>query len=160
MNGMAVDPFSSHLLILTTSMEPRSLRIFTDGGSRGNPGPAASGVVVYEEIDGEMQEIERKGRYLGEATNNQAEYDAVVLALELATELTAAYVEIVMDSQLAVKQLNGDDKVKNAILAEYVLKVHNLKQNFTRVSFRHVRREQNKESDAVVNEVLDEHAEL
>ena len=134
-----------------------NLRIFTDGGSRGNPGPSASGVVL-KEIDEEgkvVREIERIGKFLGDTTNNQAEYTAIILGLTRAKELGAEMVEMVMDSELAVKQLNGVYKVKDAGIAKRFLEIHNLKSAFRRVTFRHVRREFNKEADAVVNEVLD-----
>ena len=134
-----------------------NIRIYVDGGSRGNPGPSASGAVLKEldEDGNEAREIERIGKFLGETTNNQAEYTSVIIGLERAKELGAEIVEVVMDSELAVKQLNGEYKVKNQGLASRFLEVYNLRPAFRRVSFRHVRREFNKEADSVVNEVLD-----
>ena len=132
------------------------LRIYTDGGSRGNPGPAASGAVLKElDEDGNERELERTGKFLGETTNNQAEYTAIIIGLTRAKELGAEIVEVVMDSELAVKQLNGEYKVKNRGIAERFLEIYHLRPAFRRVTFRHVKRAFNKEADTVVNEVLD-----
>jgi ribonuclease HI len=131
------------------------LRIYTDGGARGNPGPAASGVVIKKLEDGKEIELEHIGKFLGIMTNNQAEYSAAVIGLEYAKKLGADVVELVMDSELVVKQLNGEYKVKDRGLAERFLEIHNLRHHFKRVNFRHVRRELNHEADAIVNEVLD-----
>lgn len=132
-----------------------NLIIYTDGGSRGNPGPAASGAVLKRMDGGEEVELERVGKYLGTTTNNQAEYTAIIIGLQRAKELGAETVEVVMDSELATKQLNGEYKVKDPGLAERFLEIHHLRPAFRSISFRHVRREFNKEADAVVNEVLD-----
>lgn len=129
------------------------LKIFTDGGSRGNPGPAASGAVLYSE-DGEI--IATASKYLGRDTNNQAEYTAIVIGLEKAKELGAETLELFMDSELAVKQLKGEYKVKNPEIAKRFLEVKNLIAQFDYVKIKHVRRELNKAADALVNKVLDE----
>ncbi len=128
------------------------LKIFTDGGSRGNPGPAASGAVLYAE-NGEV--VATASKYLGRDTNNQAEYTAIVIGLEKAKELGAQTVELCMDSELAVKQLKGEYKVKNPEIAKRFLEVKNLLTQFDHVQIKHVRREFNKAADALVNEVLD-----
>lgn len=128
------------------------LTIFTDGGARGNPGSAGAGVVIKS--DGEV--VDEISEYLGEATNNQAEYTAILLGLERAKELGAKEVESVMDSELACKQLNGEYKVKDPDLAKIFIKVWNLTHEFDKVTFRHVRREFNKEADALVNKAIDE----
>jgi len=134
------------------------LRIYTDGGSRGNPGPAASGAVLKKMIDGREGEImDTVTRYLGKTTNNQAEYTAIIIGLERAKHLGATEVEVVMDSELAVKQMNGEYRVKNPDLAKRYMEVHNLLTDFKKVTFRHVRRELNKEADAAVNRCIDEH---
>ncbi len=135
------------------------LRIYTDGGSRGNPGPAASGAVL-KKMDGsrEGETIDTVTRYLGKTTNNQAEYTAIIIGLERAKHLGATEVEVVMDSELAVKQMNGEYRVKNPDLAKRYMEVHNLLTDFKKVTFRHVRREFNKEADAAVNRSIDEHA--
>ncbi|EKD46967.1 MAG: Ribonuclease H [uncultured bacterium] len=133
------------------------VRLYTDGGARGNPGPSGAGFVIYalNDQDQEAEKIFADGKYLGDATNNIAEYEAVILGLTKALELNASSVDLVMDSELIVKQLNGEYKVKNEGLAQKYLQVHNLLYRFERVTFRHVRREFNKEADAQVNKALD-----
>ncbi|HLC99477.1 MAG TPA: ribonuclease HI family protein [Patescibacteria group bacterium] len=125
--------------------------LYTDGGARGNPGPAASGAVLYE--DGKI--LARVGKFLGINTNNQAEYTAIVIGLEKALDLGIQELSCFMDSELAVKQLRLEYKVKNKGLAPLFLKVWNLSKKFKRISFQHVPRERNKEADKAVNEVLD-----
>lgn len=127
------------------------LTVYTDGGARGNPGPAALGVVVK---DGDRI-VSAFGEYLGSTTNNVAEYTALIRALETAKGLGADEVECLLDSELVVKQMNGEYKVKNAGLAPLYLKIWNLSHGFRRVTFRHVRREFNKEADAEVNAAID-----
>lgn len=129
------------------------VHIYTDGGSRGNPGPAASGAVIKTPEGEVLAEVKK---YLGETTNNQAEYVAIVIGLEKAAELGATHVKMFMDTQLAVKQLNGEYKVKNPGIAQRFLEVRNTAMQFKRVTFEHVRREFNKEADALVNQCLDE----
>ncbi len=126
---------------------------YTDGGSRGNPGPSASGMIV---MDG-AKTIAAFGKYLGVTTNNVAEYTAVLLALEKCRELGATEVEMRMDSELVVKQMNGIYKVKHPNLAPIYLKIHNLKTHFKKVTFHHVRREQNAAADEQVNKAIDAH---
>ncbi len=129
------------------------LFINTDGGSRGNPGPGASGVVIKDEL-GKI--IFADGDFLGQVTNNQAEYLAVLLAMEKSLTLGGTELSFCLDSELVVKQLNGEYRVKDQVLGQIFLKIYNLKNKFKKVSFRHVRREQNKEADAIVNKILDE----
>lgn len=133
----------------------KTLIIHTDGGARGNPGPAGLGVYITDP-DGAV--VMEHSRYLGEMTNNQAEYLAIVDALEHAKELGAEEVRMFMDSELAVKQLNGEYKVKNPELAKLFLRVHNLRIAFRKVTFTHVRRAQNKDADRLANEAMDRHA--
>lgn len=135
-------------------MEIVKLVIYTDGGARGNPGPAASGAVIKDK-DGET--VVHVSRYLGKTTNNQAEYTAIIIGLERARTLGATEVEMFMDSELAVRQLNGQYKVKNPDIAKRFVEVHNLMQDFKKVTFRHLPREKNKEADALVNKSIDEH---
>jgi ribonuclease HI len=135
------------------------VRIYTDGGSRGNPGPAASGAVIKELKNGkEGALIATVSKFLGVDTNNQAEYTAMIISLQKAHKLGAKRVEMYLDSELAMRQLNGQYKVRDAGIAKRFLEVKNLLTNFDRVTFTHVRREKNKEADAIVNKVLDEHA--
>jgi ribonuclease HI len=132
-------------------MSVKKLTVYTDGGARGNPGPAALGVVI--KADGKT--LRSFGEYLGDLTNNQAEYLALVRALETAKDLGAKEVECVLDSELVVRQMNGEYRVKNQGLAPLYLKIWNLRQGFSRVTFRHVPRDMNKEADAEVNAALD-----
>jgi ribonuclease HI len=128
------------------------VHIFTDGGARGNPGPAGIGVVIQ---DAHGKTIAAFGEYIGETTNNQAEYRAMIAALERAKVLGATEVECHADSELLVKQLNRQYKVKSAGLAPLFVRVWNFAQAFTRCTFHHVRRERNKEADALVNAAID-----
>jgi len=128
--------------------------IYTDGGARGNPGPAGIGVVIYDE---KKVLLATHKRYIGEATNNQAEYQAVILALEKALELGAKRVDFKLDSELVVKQLRGEYKVKNEQLAILVQDVLQLSNKFLQINYSHVPREQNELADQLVNEAIDSH---
>ncbi len=130
----------------------KRLIIHTDGGARGNPGPAGIGVYIQDEQGNVAYE---HSRYLGETTNNVAEYTAVIDALEIAKELGAEHVDFFLDSELVVRQLNGLYKVKNQTLAQLYLKIHNLRLGFAKATFTHVRREQNKDADRLSNEAMD-----
>lgn len=136
----------------------KRMRLYADGGSRGNPGPAASGYVIFDlSEDGETGErIFEHGEFLGDATNNHAEYMAIILGVTKAKELGAEYLDVRLDSELAVKQLNGEYKVKNENLARLFVQLYNLRQKFHTIKFSHVRREFNKEADAMVNKALDQ----
>jgi ribonuclease HI len=128
--------------------------IYTDGGARGNPGPAGAGAVI---IDGKKTYELKK--YLGERqTNNFAEYEAVALALAQAKKLgfTDRSLEIRMDSQLVVEQLSGNWKIKEAGLKAQAEKVRALLKDFPSYKFLYVPRAQNKEADRLVNEAIDE----
>ena len=126
--------------------------LHTDGGARGNPGPAGIGAVL--QIGEEIYEFKK---YIGETTNNQAEYQALVLGLEKAKEHSVTEVECLLDSELVVKQLNREYKVKDKDLGVQFVKVWNLMQGFKKVTFKHIFREQNKEADRLVNEAIDAH---
>jgi len=128
------------------------LIIFTDGGARGNPGPAGIGVAIYDKDRVLVAEI---SEYLGVATNNQAEYKALIAGLKRATTLEAQEIECYLDSELVVKQLNREYKVKNKDLAPLFLEIHNLSLNFKNISYTHVPRERNKEADRLANEAMD-----
>ena len=129
--------------------------IYSDGGSRGNPGPSASGFVIKDRQDRLLFE---GGKYLGITTNNQAEYQAVKLALEKALEMGAQYIQFRMDSQLVVNQLNGIYQIKNRDLWPIHAAIKELSTKFKEISFTHVLREYNKEADAMVNKILDAQA--
>ena len=134
--------FSDHKLI-----------IFTDGGARGNPGPAAVGAVVGQK---------QYGEYIGETTNNVAEYSAVIFALKKAKALLGkerakkTRVEVNLDSELVARQLNNKYKILDKDLQPLFIQVWNLKQDFREVDFKNIVREQNKEADRLVNQALDE----
>jgi ribonuclease HI len=130
------------------------LIIYTDGGARGNPGPAGIGAYA---TDPAGQVVFELSRYLGETTNNQAEYQAVIDALERAHGLGAHTIDFFLDSELVVKQMRREYKVKDAGLAQQFLKVNNLLTHFGKVTFSHVRREKNKQADRLVNEAVDRH---
>jgi len=128
--------------------------IYTDGGARGNPGPAGAGVVI---IDGDKK-TEVKA-YLGNpVTNNWAEYEAVVIALGKAHELLLRDrdLDFKLDSQLVVEQLKGNWKIKEPELKKQAQKVRDLLEGFGTVTFTYIPREENKEADRLVNEALDE----
>jgi len=133
-------------------MNNKKLTIYTDGGARGNPGPAGIGCVFYDENKNIVTEI---SEYIGEATNNQAEYKAVVAAVEKAKELGAKELEFYLDSELVVRQLNREYKVKNKELAPLFVQIYNAVLSFKKVSFNHVRRELNIEADRLVNQAID-----
>ncbi len=128
--------------------------LFADGGSRGNPGPAASGAVLYDE-HGEV--VEEVGLFLGVATNNVAEWTALVSGLEAALARGVDEIAVRLDSELVVKQLSGEYRVKHAGLIPLHAKAKSLLRQFAHTDVRHVRREANTAADAVVNAVLDAH---
>ncbi|HZR95858.1 MAG TPA: ribonuclease HI family protein [Gaiellaceae bacterium] len=127
-------------------------RLSTDGGARGNPGPAAYGFVL-ETDDGTV--LAAEGERIGIATNNVAEYSALIAGLEKALELGVDEVEVVSDSELLVKQMTGEYRVKNEALRELSLRAAALARQLGRVSYRAVRREHNELADRLVNEALD-----
>ncbi len=141
------------------------LLIYTDGGARGNPGPAACGAVIKNEI-GEI--IFKASKYLGIATNNQAEYEALILALQKAKRILKSRdtkfcaptgdknIECFLDSELVVKHLNHEYKIKDENLQPLFIKVWNLTLDFDSVKFTHIPREENKLADGLVNVELDE----
>lgn len=139
----------------------RKIIIYTDGGSRGNPGPAALGVVFCNE---KGQIIKKYSEYLGEKTNNEAEYQAIIFALKKFKALFGkklaknTEVELRADSELLIKQLNGEYKILEPKIQPLFLSVWNLKLDFKKVKFKFVPRENNREADRLVNEALDSQA--
>jgi ribonuclease HI len=127
-------------------------RLFTDGGSRGNPGPAAYAFVLEAE-DGTV--LDARGEAIGVATNNVAEYSALVAGLERAVEVGVDELEVVSDSELMVKQMRGEYKVKNRALQDLFLDASRLGRKIRRVTYTAVRREHNELADSLVNEALD-----
>jgi ribonuclease HI len=129
----------------------------TDGGARGNPGPSGIGVVI-DAPNGERTEL---SKYLGNGTNNFAEYAAVVLALQelkkkLGTRSTNVAIEIRLDSELVKKQLSGEYQIKEASLVPQFIEIHNLRVSaFPHITFIHIPREKNKDADRLANEAMD-----
>jgi len=130
----------------------KKLKVYSDGGSRGNPGPAAAGVVVYN-ASGKV--VKEYSRYLGEATNNQAEYKALIAGAKLAKKLGALEVDFFLDSELIVKQLAGEYRVRDADLKPLFADLRGIVCDFEKATFTHIRREKNKEADKLVNVRLD-----
>ena len=127
-------------------------KLFTDGGARGNPGPAAIGAFIFNDKD-ELSYFD--GSYLGKATNNEAEYKAIILGLELANKEGIKEINCFLDSELVVKQLNGEYKVKQEHLQKLKEQVQDLVFLFEKIEIHHVPREQNKHADRMVNVILD-----
>ncbi|HET8709457.1 MAG TPA: reverse transcriptase-like protein [Candidatus Saccharimonadales bacterium] len=133
--------------------KPGEIKLYADGGSRGNPGPSASGFVLYDMQDKPLVD---KGIYLGITTNNQAEYTALKLGLEEARNMGARRVHVYMDSMLVVNQMKGIFKIKNRDLWPINEAIKDLVKQFEKVEFTHVPRELNKAADAAVNRAMDE----
>ena len=138
----------------------KKIVIYTDGGSRGNPGKAAIGVVFCNE---KGQIIKKYGEYLGDnITNNEAEYSAIIFALKKFKTVfgksiaQTSEVELRADSELTVKQLNGEYKVENENIQKFFIEIWNLRIDFKSVKFKHIHREKNIEADCLVNEALDD----
>lgn len=126
---------------------------YTDGGARGNPGPAAIGCVLTNHTTGKTTLLKE---YLGRMTNNQAEYSALIRALEMARDQEATHVQCFLDSELIVKQMKRIYKIKNEGLASLFLSAWNLAATFQSISFTHIPRVRNRAADRLVNEALDE----
>lgn len=129
------------------------LLLFTDGGSRNNPGPAAVGFVLKTESG---QVLQKGGKFLGTATNNEAEYHALLEGLAAAKEFNPQSLICFLDSSLVVNQLNGLFKIKEARLRQLIFEVKKLEKEFASVCYQYVPREKNREADAIVNQILDE----
>ncbi len=132
--------------------------VYTDGGSRGNPGPSASGVVIENHESGKISWQKKFKKYLGEGTNNTAEYQAMILALTELKQLAkpSDAIEVRTDSELMHRQIIGQYKVKDANLKMLFKEVEVLKNNFKNIKFNHIPREENSAADALVNQALDE----
>jgi len=129
--------------------------LYTDGGSRNNPGPAATGFLIKTESG---QTLRKGGKFLGQATNNEAEYYALLGGLQEAKEFRPQQLECFLDSSLVVNQLNGRFKIKEARLKELIFAVKKLETEFITVRYNYIPREKNKEADVIVNQILDEQA--
>lgn len=128
------------------------LTIYTDGGARGNPGPAAAGIIIKNEKN---ETIANYGEYLGEQTNNFAEYSALISGLKKAYSLGATEVNCILDSELVTKQMRQEYKVKEPTLQKLFVLAYNAAAKFKKVSYAHTLRAGNKEADAEVNKILD-----
>jgi ribonuclease HI len=140
----------------------KKIIIYTDGGSRGNPGKAAVGVVFCNEKE---QIIKKYGEYLGDnLTNNDAEYQAVIFALKKFKAVfgkaiaETSDVEVRADSELVIKQLKGEYRLSDPKIQQFFIEIWNLKFDFKSIKFKHIPRERNKEADRLVNEALDQEA--
>ncbi|MFC1618042.1 ribonuclease HI family protein [Patescibacteria group bacterium] len=131
-------------------METKQAKLYTDGGSRGNPGPAGAGGVLI------LDKKKTFKKYLGEMTNNQAEYSAMIEGMKLAAEEGVTELEVFLDSELIVKQMRGQYKVKNHGLKPLFAEALKLTNNFSNITFQHVYREKNQLADKLVNEAIDE----
>ena len=135
----------------------KKVTIYTDGGSRGNPGPAACGFVIASDNG---RQLVAKGLFLGKATNNIAEYTGILKALQHAKEIQAHEIQLFSDSELIVKQINGQYRVKNADLKKYYDQIMNILSGFGSWQVTHVYRDKNKEADELVNKALDNSADV
>ncbi len=150
---------------MVAKLSEKKIIVYADGGSRGNPGPAALGVVI--EFESPIRNIRGKeyGEFLGKKTNNQAEYLAVIFALKKIKQLIGkkkareAEIEMRLDSELVVRQLNAEYKIEEPELQPLFLEVWNLKIDFKKVFFIHIPRSENRRADRIVNKVLDENEE-
>lgn len=131
------------------------LLLYSDGGARNNPGPAATGFVLKNE-DGKV--LKKGGRFLGQATNNEAEYQALLDGLRAAKGFNPESLTCFLDSSLVVNQLNGTFKIKEPRLRNLVFEVKTLEREFRLIRYSYIPREENKEADATVNQILDEKA--
>lgn len=135
-------------------MENNKITVYCDGGSRGNPGPSAIGVYIPE--------LKKEySKFLGNATNNEAEYSAAIFALKKIKQLIGnkkaekTNIKLISDSEFLIKQLNGEYKIKEKTLVPFFIEIWNLKQDYKEVEFVHAPREENKEADILVNKELD-----
>jgi ribonuclease HI len=133
----------------------KKIIIYTDGGARGNPGPAGIGVVICDGVD-ENKVLATHKKYIGETTNNQAEYRAVVLGLEEAKKMAATEVAVRLDSELVCQQINGEFKLKNKDFQDSFIKIWNLRQSFKKITFQYIPREKNRLADKLVNQAIDQ----
>lgn len=138
-------------------MKKKTLKIYIDGGSRGNPGSSACAAVIYDEKNNLISE---EGRFLGKATNNFAEYSALHLALQTAKKLGAETLYIYSDSELLVKQYNGEYKIKDPKLASMMDIIAEELKAFKEVRLSHISRNLNKIADKLVNNLLDSKSKL
>jgi ribonuclease HI len=131
------------------------INLYTDGGARGNPGPAAIGIVIK---DDKGKILNEHAEYMGKKTNNQAEYLALLKGLQLAKEHKSQQIKCYLDSELVVKQMNQEYKVKDKDLQSLFIQVWNLAISYKKISYHHIPRSLNKEADKLLNIELDKHS--
>jgi len=132
-------------------LKNKKVYIYTDGGARGNPGPAGIGVVILDEKKKKIKEL---SKYIGEATNNNAEYNALIYGCEEALLLNANEATIYLDSELVVKQINGEYRVKDEGIKPLFEKAVNALKNFKTFEIKHIDRSKNKDADKLVNKAI------
>lgn len=132
-------------------MKNKKFFLYTDGGSRGNPGPSGIGVVILDERRKKVKEL---SKYIGEATNNIAEYNALILALEEACLLSADDVVVYVDSELMTRQLTGEYRVKSAEIKPLFEKALGMLKAFSSFEIKHIAREKNKDADKLANKAI------
>jgi ribonuclease HI len=132
----------------------KKIKIFTDGGARGNPGPAAIGIVITDEKN---KVLKKYAEFIGPATNNQAEYKALIKGLEMAKEIKPQEIVCYLDSELITKQMRQEYRVKDKDLQPLFIKAWNAKIILKKVRFHHITRDLNKEADKLLNSELDKH---
>ena len=133
------------------TLKNSKIEIYVDGGSRGNPGPSGVGVVI---LDANGKRLKEVSKYIGEATNNIAEYNALLYGLEEALMLRVDEIVVNLDSELVAKQLTGDYRVKDSILKPLFERAMNMLNSFKGFEIRHIEREKNKEADKLVNRAI------
>ena len=133
------------------TLKNKKVEIFIDGGARGNPGPAGIGVVILDQSGKRIKEV---AKYIGETTNNIAEYNALLYGLEEALILRADEITINMDSELVAKQLTGDYRVKDLNIRPLFERALNMLKSFKNFEVRHIDRSKNKEADKLVNKAI------
>lgn len=134
-------------------MNGKSLTLYADGGSRGNPGPAGAGAYLVDENGSELAKLHQ---YLGETTNNVAEYQGLIIGLEAAVKHQAQTLTVLLDSQLIVRQLNGQYRVKQPHLKPLFAQAKELLRQIPQVEIKHIPREENTEADQLANLAMDE----
>ena len=132
-------------------MKSKTFFLYADGGSRGNPGPAGIGAVI---LDARKKKVKEVFKYIGETTNNNAEYNALIAGLEEVRDLGGDEVIVNLDSELVVKQINGEYRVKNADIKPLFEKAIEVLKNFKSFEIRHIDRSKNKEADKLVNKAI------
>ncbi|MCK4424025.1 MAG: ribonuclease HI family protein [Candidatus Omnitrophica bacterium] len=138
----------------------KELFIYIDGAAKGNPGPAGAGIVIYEDSSTDKDPLKKISEYLGEATNNAAEYLALIFALQEAIDLQATHLFVYTDSELLARQFSGTYKVKNENLKVLYGQVRDLVDKFDRVKIEHIRREYNKPADKLATEAVKQRNKL